>query len=83
MEYRATLVRPAHSASLDANVEPEVGLPLLLCFAGLAGSARTVVEKWAVQFAAVAPMPFVLAAPERPVGSWWCIDDDSHWGWAN
>lgn len=80
VRFRATLVDPALRRS-SSRGGADVCFPIAFFFTGLGDKAADAVIAKYEEWAAVAPEPFLLVAPERPAGSWWFIDSDSHWGW--
>eukprot|EP00927_Polykrikos_kofoidii_P038227 TRINITY_DN32535_c0_g1_i1.p1 TRINITY_DN32535_c0_g1~~TRINITY_DN32535_c0_g1_i1.p1 ORF type:complete len:431 (+),score=56.72 TRINITY_DN32535_c0_g1_i1:68-1360(+) len=79
VDFHMALITPPGMQANPALFK-QAELPLAIYFPGL-GEKSDAVVKLDCNWAAVAPEPFILAAPERPKRTWWFIDDDSHWGW--
>ncbi|CAE8671851.1 unnamed protein product, partial [Polarella glacialis] len=76
VEFQAALIVP-HGADEEMGAI-DGGLPVAFYFTGLGSKAGDILS---LDWAAVAPRPFVLVVPIRPPKRWWWINDDTHWGW--
>ena len=63
IEFQACLIRPEASPATSGGT-----LPLLFWFAGLGGTGDALKGLDLVQLAKLAPCPYVLVAPQRPLG---------------